>query len=173
MSDFKWPSCEFCGKELEYIRPHTFDECDCAESVAAFKKSKDDVNEYKRKSKVDHFTKVIEFSPYRGKIEPVKGVNFAKIFLHANHLEVMISYDYDYWNGITHSDDCVRQAILMNKNWITVERCRINHYLDPDEELLEVVQLHYYGNSTYIRCKNGKEADWVWSEIKEWMIGKS
>lgn len=31
----KWPSCEFCGKELELIRPHVFDECNCEGAVAA------------------------------------------------------------------------------------------------------------------------------------------
>lgn len=29
MSHLKWPTCHSCVRELELIRPHTFEECYC------------------------------------------------------------------------------------------------------------------------------------------------
>lgn len=105
---------------------------------------------------------------YRGKIEPVTKINKADITLYTNHLEIVYDYEFIPFNA---SEDRIKSASTWSKNNISIiEIGEIVHGEDVDNEVVPTVFVKSGNFEERIRCATQKEAENIYLKLREWYL---
>lgn len=116
----------------------------------------------------------ITYTPYRGKIEPVKKVYKSDINLTDKFIEVTTYYDYEAWDsdkGIR-KDDSYKSIKLIRKE--DVSGLTIENYLhegDPNDESCPRVIIDGTYTSIHIWLTEETVFD-VYKTVKDWMLNE-
>jgi hypothetical protein len=115
---------------------------------------------------------ILTFTPYRGKFEPVTKVHKAEVKLFPENMEIIFSYDYVKYDDGNKTEDTTFSAHFVPRYGSSLTRSAMYHMDDPDRELCQYVGIDVPGvpETIYLRCKNNKEADKIYSDLKEYLL---
>lgn len=117
-------------------------------------------------------TKVLNYTPYRGKTEKITDLRRASIELHPNYIEVVTSYDFLHFDGVETFNDRFNTAQLIPKSLVSVTRGFSYHQFDLEKEECPLVTINCPGDyePVWIRCKTNKEADMIYESLREYLL---
>lgn len=112
----------------------------------------------------------LKYTPYRGKIEPVKMVHKAEFELLNNFIEVTTFYEYDRFDAdtMTAIHDVVKGIDFFNKNNVSIQLEYVIHTADTTEELFPRIKITSGYECTYLWP--GEEAFEIYTKLKNWLI---
>jgi len=115
----------------------------------------------------------IQFTPYRGHLEPVGEVRKAEITLLPNHIEIINSYDFTPY--LPEPDDVPyrKYATLLPKSLVAIELTEQWHDKDVDKLASPCVEIFLSGrHADTIYVETEREAYIIYNRIKNWLINE-
>lgn len=114
----------------------------------------------------------LKFTPYRGKIEPVTKINKAEVKLFPDYIEVVFNYEFDKFDEGMVRPETTYAAHFIPKYLVSLLRSACYHTEDDSKELCQYVGLDVSGvaDTIMLRCKSNKEADELYSELRDYLL---
>jgi hypothetical protein len=113
----------------------------------------------------------IQYTPYRGKIEPILDIRKAEVTLHPEHIEVIYSYDFQKYSESGSYKESMNAAYLIPKYGTGISRSASSHSMDETEEEVPMVTIESpCYDSVWLRCKTNKEADKLYLTLRKYLL---
>ena len=126
----------------------------------------------------------IKFEVYRGKHEPVTSIQIAEVRIFKSHVEILLSYDYEYdipdvmnidTNATITIKDICRLRAMLQKEHLSISESIMYHQDDKEREYpIHFVAIEKNGKSSDVILRSTKEdSDNIYKKLKQWLLANN